>query len=64
MGDEDPATKADFNNLMYRMEAMMVVIENHKTQLDALTSSTTSTTPPTPVDATDKPPLNEDGPDI
>jgi hypothetical protein len=41
------------------MEVMMVVIENHKTQLDALTSSTTSTTPPAPVDTSDKPLLNE-----
>jgi hypothetical protein len=63
MGDEDPATKADFNSLMTRMEAMMAVIESHKTQLDALTSGTTSTTPPTPVDASDKPPLNEDDPE-
>jgi hypothetical protein len=60
MGDEDPITKADFNNLMSRMEAMMVVIENHKTQLDALTSGTTSTTTPAPVDTSDKPLLNED----
>jgi hypothetical protein len=43
MGDEDPVTKKYFNNLMSRMEAMMVVIENHKTQLDALTNGTTST---------------------
>jgi hypothetical protein len=60
MGDEDPVTKADFNNLMSRMEPMMVVIENHKTQLDALTSGTTSATPPAPVDTSDKPLLNED----
>jgi hypothetical protein len=43
------------------MEAMMVVIENHKTQLDALTGGTTSTTPPAPVDTSNKEvPLNED----
>jgi hypothetical protein len=63
MGDEDPATKADFNNLMSRMEAMMVVIENHKTQRVALTSCTTSTTPPTLVNTSDKTPLNEDDPE-
>jgi hypothetical protein len=63
MGDEDPVTKADLNTLMSRMEAMMVVIENHKTQLDALTSGMTSTTPPTLVDTPDKPPLNEDDPE-
>jgi hypothetical protein len=40
MSDEEPATKADLNNLMTRMEAMMVVIESQKTQLDALTSGT------------------------
>jgi hypothetical protein len=43
MGDEDPVTNTDFNNLMSRMEAMMVVIKNHKTQLDALTNGMTST---------------------
>jgi hypothetical protein len=53
MGDEDPITKADFNNLMYRMDAMMVVIENHKTQFDALTSGTASTTPPDLVDTSE-----------
>jgi hypothetical protein len=63
MGDKDLITKADFNNLMSRMEAMMVVIENHKTQLDALTSGTTSTTPPAPVDTSDKALLNEDDPE-
>jgi hypothetical protein len=42
---------------------MMEVIENHKTQLDALTSGMTSTTPPTLVDTPDKPPLNEDDPE-
>jgi hypothetical protein len=47
MGDEEPATKADLNSLMTRMEAMMVVIESQKTQLDVLTSGTSSTTPPT-----------------
>jgi hypothetical protein len=45
------------------MEAMMVVIECHKTQLDALTSGTASTTPSTLVDASDKPPLNKDDPE-
>jgi hypothetical protein len=46
------------------MEAMMVEIQNHKTQLDALTSGTTSTTPPAPVDTSDKEvPLNEDDPE-
>jgi hypothetical protein len=54
MGDEDPVTKADFNDLMSRMEAMMVEIQSHKTQLDALTSGTTCTTPPAPVDTSDK----------
>jgi hypothetical protein len=61
MGDEDPVTKADLNNLMSQMEAMMVEIQNHITQFDALTSGTTSTTPPAPVDTSDKEvPLNED----
>jgi hypothetical protein len=63
MGDEDPATKEDFNNLISRMEAMMVVIESHKTQLNALTSGMTSTTPPTPVDTLNKGPLSEDDPE-
>jgi hypothetical protein len=44
------------------MEAMMVVIKNHKTQLDALTSGMTSTTPPALVDTSDKALLNEDDP--
>jgi hypothetical protein len=65
MDDEDPATKADLNHLMARMEAMMSAIESQKTQLDALTSGTSSTTPPTPVETLvkDKPSLNEDDPD-
>jgi hypothetical protein len=46
MGDEDAITKADFNNLMTQMEAMMVEIQSHKTKLEALTSGTSSTTPP------------------
>jgi hypothetical protein len=65
MGDEEPATKADLNQLMARMEAMMGAIESQKLQLDALTSGTSSTTPPTPVETSDKdkPSLNEDDPD-
>jgi hypothetical protein len=63
MGDEEPATKADLNILMTRMEPMMVVIESQKNQLDALTSGTSSTSPPTPVESPDKPPLNEDDPE-
>jgi hypothetical protein len=63
MGDEEPATKADLNHLMARMDAMMGVIKSQKTQLDALTSGTSSTTPPTPVDTSDKASLNEDDPD-
>jgi hypothetical protein len=35
MGDEEPATKADLNHLMARMEAMMGAIESQKIQLDA-----------------------------
>jgi hypothetical protein len=35
MGDEEPATKADLNNLMTWMDAMMVVMESQKSQLDA-----------------------------
>jgi hypothetical protein len=60
MGDQEPATKADLNNLMTRMDAMMGVIESQKTQLNALTSGTSSTTPPTPVETSGKPTLNED----
>jgi hypothetical protein len=60
MGDEEPATKADLNHLMARMDAMMGAIESQKTQLDALTSGTSSTTPPTRVETLDKPSLNED----
>jgi hypothetical protein len=65
MGDEEPATKADLNHLMTRMDAMMAVMESQKSQLDALTSGTSSTTPSTPVETPDKdkPSLNEDDPD-
>jgi hypothetical protein len=63
MGDEDAITKADFNNLMTQMEAMMVEIQSHRTKLEALTSGTSSTTPPAPVDASDKAdPLNKKKP--
>jgi hypothetical protein len=63
MGDEDPVTKADFNTLMSQMTAMMVEIQSHKTQLEALTSGTTCTTPPAPVDTSDKGAhINEDDP--
>jgi hypothetical protein len=54
MGDEDPVTKEDFNNLMTQMEAMMVEIQSHKTKLEALSSGTSSTTPPALVDPSDK----------
>jgi hypothetical protein len=40
------------------MDSMMVV-ENKKTQLDALTSGASSSTPPTPVETSDKPSLGE-----
>jgi hypothetical protein len=65
MGDEEPATKGDLNNIMTRMDAMMAAMESQKSQLDALTSGTSSTTPPTPVDTSDKdkPSLNEKDPD-
>jgi hypothetical protein len=65
MGDEEPATKADLNHLMARMEEMMSAIESQKTQLNALTSGTSSTTPPTPGETLDKdkPSQNEDDPD-
>jgi hypothetical protein len=65
MGDDEPATKADLNSLMTRMDAMMVVMESQKSQLDALTSGTSSTTTPTPVETPDKdkPSLNKDDPD-
>jgi hypothetical protein len=63
MGDEDPATKADLNHLIARMDAMMGVMESQKSQLDALISGKSSTTPPTPVDSSGKPILNEDDPD-
>jgi hypothetical protein len=63
MGNEDPVTKADFNNLMTQMEAMMVEIQSHKTKLEALSSGTSSTTPPAPIDALDKvDPLNKEKP--
>jgi hypothetical protein len=54
MGEEEPATKADLNSIMTRMDAMMAAIESQKSLLDALTSGTSSTTPPTPVDTPDK----------
>jgi hypothetical protein len=62
MGDEDgPITKADFNDLMTRMVAMMEEIQNQKTKLEALTSVTSSCTPPAPVDPSGKEdPLNKD----
>jgi hypothetical protein len=63
MGDEEPSTKADLNNLMTRMDAMMVVMESQKTQLDALTSGASSSTPPTPVETSDKPSLGEVDPE-
>ena len=65
MGDEEPATKGDLNNIMTRMDAMMAAMESQKSQLDALTSGTSSTTPPTPVDTSgkDKPSLNEEDPE-
>jgi hypothetical protein len=63
MSDEDPLTKADFNNLMAKIEAMMVEIQSHKTKLEALTSGTSSTTPPAPVDPSGKEdPLTKDKP--
>jgi hypothetical protein len=63
MGNKDVVTKADFNNLMTQMEAMMVEIQSHRTKLEALTSGTSSTTPPAPVDASDKgDPLNKEKP--
>jgi hypothetical protein len=63
MGDEDPVTKSDFNTLMSQMAAMMVEIQSHKTQLEALASGKSSTTPPVVVDSLDKPLLNEDDPE-
>jgi hypothetical protein len=65
MGDKVPATKADLNNLMTRMDAMMAAMESQKSQLDALTSGTSSTNPPILVETSDKdkPSLNEDDPD-
>jgi hypothetical protein len=54
MGDKEPATKADLNHLVVRMEAMMGAIESQKIQLDALTSGTSSNSPPTPVETSDK----------
>jgi hypothetical protein len=64
MGDEEPATKADLDGIMTRIDAMMAVMESQKSLLDALTSGMSSTTPPTPVDTPDKdkPSLNEDDP--
>jgi hypothetical protein len=63
MGDEDPATNADLNNIMTQMEAMMVVIESQKTQLGAFTSGASSSTPPTLVETPDKPSLDEVDPE-
>jgi hypothetical protein len=63
MGDEEPATKADLNNLMTRMDAMMVVMESQKSQLDALTSGASSSTPRTPVETSDKPSLGKVDPE-
>jgi hypothetical protein len=46
------------------MVAMMVEIQSHKTQLEALGSGTSSTTPSAPVDISDKgDPLNKDDPE-
>jgi hypothetical protein len=65
MGDEEPATKGDLNNIMTHMDAMMAAMESQKSQLDSLTSGTLSTTPPTPVDTSgkDKPSLNDEDPE-
>jgi hypothetical protein len=63
MDDEDPINKSDFNTLMSQMAAMMVEIQSHKTQLEALASGTSSTTPPASVDSSDKPLLNKDDPE-
>jgi hypothetical protein len=65
MGNEEPATKADLNSIMTRMDAMMASMKSQKSQLDALTSGTSSTTPPTPIETPDKdkPSLNEKDPD-
>jgi hypothetical protein len=60
MGDEDPITKSNFNTLMSQKAVMMVEIQSHKNQLEALASGTSSTTPPAAVDSSDKPLLNED----
>ena len=50
MDDKETVTKEDFNTLMAQMEVMMTTLENHKTQLDALTSGTSSAPSPNPVD--------------
>jgi hypothetical protein len=64
MGKEDPVTRSDFNTLMSQMAAMMVEIQSHKTQLEALASGTSSTTPSALVDISDKgDPLNKDDPE-
>src|SRR6266567_6471220 len=63
MGDEETVTKADFNALMTRMEAMMSTLDNHKAQLDALTSGTTSATPPSPGDPSNKKDASEEDPE-
>jgi hypothetical protein len=41
------------------MDAMMVVMESQKSQLNALTSGASSSTPPTSVETSDKPSLGE-----
>jgi hypothetical protein len=64
MGNADPVTKSDFNTHMSQMASMMVEIQSHKTQLEALASGMSSTTPPAPIDTSDKgDPLNEDDPE-
>ncbi len=63
MGDKETVTKADFNALMTRMEAMMSTLDSHKAQLDALTSGTTSATPPSPGDPSNKRDASEEDPE-
>jgi hypothetical protein len=64
MGDEDtPITKANFNDLMTRMAAMMEEMQSQNAKLEALSSGTSSTTPLALVDASDKgDPLNKEKP--
>jgi hypothetical protein len=64
MGDEDTLiTKADFNDLVTRMAAMMEEMQSQKAKLKSLSSCTSSTTPPAPVDASEKgDPLNKEKP--